>query len=198
MTITIRLLFNYATIFLVTSLLLSNTCNDHTRTVTNPQLTAAHTQLKDTNNTQENPFRKLIGNWSLKEGIWESSYGGKYSRSSDTSRLFIAKSPTNQSLLWDYNLVFAKGVIMWTFNKSKEEVYHLSSNSNGPMAQGSGSISANGDVNLKLSFDGECKTCYRIYRYKFITDDEISFRANYYKDGKETGDFYGATFVKKN
>lgn len=157
-----------------------------------------HIQLIETNATQENPFRKFVGIWGMKEGIWESSFGGKYSKTIDTSFVFIAKSPTNQSLLWNYNLFPAKGVILWTFSNTKKEVYHLSANSHGPMAQGTGTINANGDANLKLYFDEDCATCYRMYRYKFISDDEVYFRASYYKDDKETGDFYGGTFVRRS
>lgn len=192
-----RLLFNFALIFLLSMLLLSNTYPTNPQTVAISDPTILATPLNDTNAPQ-NPFRKFIGNWGMKEGIWESSYGGQYSKSIDTSRLFIAKSPTNLSLLWDYNLVSAKGVILWTFNNTKKEVYHLSANSFGPMAQGAGTIDANGDVNLKLFFDGECATCYRMYRYKFISDNEIYFRVTYYKDDKETGDFYGGSYIRKS
>ena len=192
-----RLLFNYALCLLVTTALLSYNYRDNTQKATIPQLTMTHNQLNDTNATQENPFRKFIGNWGMKNGIWESSFGGKYSESIDTSRLFIAQSPTNQSLLWDYDLGSAKGVILWTFSGTNKEVYHLSANSYGPMAQGVGTINDNGDINLKLYFDGECPTCYRMYRYKFISSDEIYFRVTYYKDDKETGDFYGGTYVRK-
>jgi hypothetical protein len=160
--------------------------------------TITHLNLTTTADTIDNVFERYKGEWIMKGGIFETHFEGKYLKNIDSSRLLIARCPSNYSMIWDCNLGSSKVVILWTFNNSTKVVYHLSASSNGPMAQGMGTINSNGDVTLKLFHEGQCETCYRMYRYKFISADEIIFRATFYIDDKETGDYYGATLIRSN
>lgn len=184
-------LFIYVLLFL--------TANDNsklfcTKTEISPQLPSFSSNI----DTTENPFQKYLGEWEMKDGIFETNFKGEYNKNIGPKRSLVASSPTNNSVIWNEDMGDATAIILWAFDKTKKEVYHLSANSTYPMAHGTGTITSNSDIEVKLFFAGECETCYRMYRYKFISDNEFFFRATYYKDGKETGDYYGATLVKKN
>jgi hypothetical protein len=65
------------------------------------------------------------------------------------------------------------------------------------LASGKGQLKDNGDLDITLSYSDTCKTCNRIYSFRWKSEDELFFRATYYKDDKPTGDFCGATFIRK-
>ena len=76
-------------------------------------------------------------------------------------------------------------------------MYHLSSFGESRSGVGKGTVSENGDVALKVSFEGEPEGSYRLYTYKWLTDDEYELKSVQYNDkDKPTGGFYGGTFVR--
>lgn len=88
--------------------------------------------------------------------------------------------------------------IFWSYNPNTKEIHHLSSF--GTIRAGKGTINANGDVKLKLFFEGEPEGTYRIYNYKWINDDEYHMKSVQFSDTDiETGQFYEGVFrrIKK-
>lgn len=148
----------------------------------------------------QNPLEKFKGEWVLKDNIFESSTNGKYNADVNPNRTFIALAVnTNTSILWneDFDGGF-KVDIFWTYDIETKTVYHLSNTSTNGLASGKGPLQENGDLVIKLSYPDMCETCNRIYSFRWKSDNEFFFRATFYKDDKPTGDFYGATFFRKN
>jgi len=146
----------------------------------------------------QNPLEKFKGEWVLKDNIFESSTNGKYSADVNPNRTFIALAVnTNSSILWSEDFDGFKVDIFWTYDVETKTVYHLSNTSANGLATGKGPLKENGDLDIKLSYPDNCETCNRIYSFRWKSDNEFFFRATFYKDDKPTGDFYGATFIRK-
>ena len=144
-----------------------------------------------------NPFHKFFGEWTLKEDSWSHNWG------SGTEQIKIPNHYTMTQALNTNNSVLQvvdtppKGHILWVYNPIKKEVYHLSSFGTERSGTGKGSVSENGDVTLKVSFQGEEEGSYRIYNYRWINRDEYELRSvQYNSDGKPTGLFYSGVFVR--
>ena len=148
--------------------------------------------------TTQYPLQKFKGEWTLKDNIFESSNEGVYKADVNVNRTFIAKAVnTSTSLLWDQDFDGFKVDIFWTYDIETKTVYHLSNTDNNRMASGKGPIAEHGDMDLTLYYPDMCETCTRVYSFRWKSDDEFFFRANFYQDGKPTEDFYGATFLRK-
>lgn len=149
--------------------------------------------------TPQNPLEKFKGEWLLKDNIFESSTNGKYNAEVNPNRTFIALPVnTNTSILWNED--FGGGFkvdIFWTYDIETKTVYHLSNTSSNGLASGKGPLKDNGDLDIKLTYPDMCKTCYRVYSFRWKSDNEIFFRATFFQDDKLTGDYYGATFIRK-
>ena len=104
---------------------------------------------------------------------------------------------TNTSVLWNQDFDGFKVDIFWTYDIETKTVYHLSNTSNNGMAHGKGPIAENGDMDLPLIYPDACETCIRLYSFRWKSENEFDFRATFYKDDKPTGDYYGATFLRK-
>jgi len=148
--------------------------------------------------THQNPFEKFKGEWLLKDNIFESSTNGKYSSDVNPNRTFIAMAVnTNSSILWSEDFDGFKVDIFWTYDLETKTVYHLSNTSSNGLASGKGMLKENGDLDIKLIYPDACETCIRLYSFRWKSANEFFFRATFYKDDKPTGDFYGATFIRK-
>lgn len=148
--------------------------------------------------TQKNPFIKFIGEWTLKNDDWTHNWGG------DTETIKIPNHHTiNQEINTNHSLLSIidgpepNGHIFWTYNPNTKEVHHLSSFGSIRIGKGSGTINDNGDVTLKLQFEGEQEGTYRIYNYKWINNDEYHMTSVQYNGNNETtGLFYEGFFIR--
>ena len=148
--------------------------------------------------TSQIPLEKFIGKWTLKDNIFESSNNGVYKADVNPNRTFIAmKVNTNTSLLWNQDFDGFKVDIFWSYDIESKTVYHLSNTVNNGLASGQGPLAENGDMDLTLIYPDACKTCTRVYSFRWKSDDEFFFRATFYQDNQPTGDFYGATFLRE-
>jgi ketosteroid isomerase-like protein len=148
--------------------------------------------------TQQNPFKKFIGEWTLKNDDWTHNWGG------DTETIKIPNHHTvNQEINTNHSLLSIidgpepNGHIFWTYNSNTKEVHHLSSFGSIRIGNGSGTINDKGDVTLKLQFEGEQEGTYRIYNYKWINNDEYHMKSVQYNENDElTGLFYEGVFIR--
>jgi hypothetical protein len=156
-----------------------------------PASPAANTQLV-------NAFEKFAGEWTLKDDAWSHNWGG----ASETIKI-----PDHHSTCRPINTANSvlcvvdtppKGHILWAFNPVKKQVQHLSSFGELRIGVGQGSLNDKGDLQLKVSFEGEAPGTYRIYHYVWINADEYDMRSvQYDASGRETGLFYGGRFIRR-
>lgn len=147
-----------------------------------------------------NPFQKFIGEWTLKNDDWSHNWGN------GTENIKIKKHHTLCKALNTGNSLLAvidgpppHGHIFWTYNPIKKEVQHLSSFGESRIGVGKGTVNENGDVTLKISFEGEGEGTYRIYNYKWVSENEYEMKSvQYDSQDQPTGFFYGGTFVRMN
>ncbi|MEM6378887.1 MAG: nuclear transport factor 2 family protein, partial [Bacteroidota bacterium] len=89
------------------------------------------------------------------------------------------------------------GQIYWSYNPNTKEVQHLSSFGEIRAGKGSGTVNEQGDVQLKLVFEGEPKGTYRIYNYRWLDGDTYHMKSvQFGENDKPTGLFYEGTFVR--
>jgi ketosteroid isomerase-like protein len=64
---------------------------------------------------------------------------------------------------------------------------------------GKGEFYGQGNLRLKVSFEGEAHGTYRIYTYEWVSSSEYALLSKQYdQDGKPTGLFYKGNFVRVN
>lgn len=150
--------------------------------------------------TKQNPFKKFIGEWTLKNDNWTHNWGGKTETIKIPNHHTISQEiNTNNSLVSIIDGPEPNGHIFWSFNPNTKEIFHLSSFGTIRAGNGIGTINNNGDVNLKLYFEGEPKGTYRIYDYKWLNDNEYHMKSiQYNEDNKPTGLFYEGYFIRIN
>jgi len=89
-----------------------------------------------------------------------------------------------------------KGHILWTYDYHKNTVHHLSHFGNSRNGVGSGTLNDKENLTTKVSFQGEPENSYRIYVYKWISENEYSMISRQYNlDDKATGNWYGGLFI---
>jgi hypothetical protein len=98
------------------------------------------------------------------------------------------------AVFYGARILMASKLIFSGLTTLKQTIYHLSNTSSNGEA---GAGKDNGDLDIKLSYPDMCETCNRLYSFRWKSDNEFFFRATFYKDDKPTGDFYGATFIRK-
>ena len=153
---------------------------------------------RNSHDTSENPFGKFIGEWTLKNDSWTHNWGG------DTETIKIPKHHTvsrqlntNNSLLSIIDGPEPNGHIFWSYNPETKEVFHLSSFGAIRAGNGKGTVNENGDLKLKLFFEGEPDDTYRIYNYKWVNANEYHMKSiQYDKNDEPTGLFYEGIFVR--
>jgi len=146
----------------------------------------------------KNPFRKFIGEWTLKDENWSQNWGGKDEHIKILNHHTICRAiNTDNSLLAIIDGAPPHGHIFWSYNPIKNEVDHLSSFGTTRAGVGKGTVNENGDVFLKISFADEAAGTYRRYSYKWIAENEYELKSvQYDANDKPTGFFYGGTFIR--
>ncbi len=146
----------------------------------------------------KNPFRKFIGEWTLKNDSWTHNWGG------ETETISIPKHHTVSAQINTANTLFSiidgpepNGHIFWSYNPVTKLISHLSSFGESRAGVGEGSMNKNGDVTLKIVFEGEPKGTYRIYNYRWVNKDEYQMKSvQYDTNDQPTGLFYEGIFVR--
>ena len=146
----------------------------------------------------ENPFQKFLGEWTLKNNNWSQNWGyGTENIKIEKHHTISSEINTKNSLISIVDGPEPNGHIFWTYNPMTKEVGHLSSFGDLRYGKGTGTIDENGNLQLKVSFEGEAKGTYRIYNYTWNNDDEYILKSvQYDQDDKPTGLFYRGTFVR--
>lgn len=146
----------------------------------------------------ENPFKKFVGKWTLKNDLWEQGDGrDAIEQLKIPGHTTICKEiNTDTSLLCTIEATSAKGHILWGYDHQSEKIHHLSSFLPFRNGVGEGTVSDNGNIQIKISF-GEPEGSYRVYNYTWINDDEYILESNQYdKNDQSTGNFYGGIFTR--
>ena len=146
----------------------------------------------------ENPFSKFIGEWVLKDDKWSQNWGGQ------TEHIKILKHHTVSAGINTKNSLISvidgpepNGHIFWSYNPNTKEVHHLSSFGDIRAGNGKGIIDENGNVSLKLFFEGEPKGTYRKYNYIWLSKDEYELKSvQFDANDNPTGLFYGGNFIR--
>lgn len=146
----------------------------------------------------KNPFNKFIGEWTLKDDNWSQNWGqGDEHIKIPNHHTICRELNTDNSLLAVIDGTPPYGHIFWSYNPVKKEVDHLSSFGTTRAGVGKGTVNENGDVSLKISFADEPEGTYRLYTYKWISENEYDLKSiQYDAKGKPTGNFYGGTFIR--
>ncbi len=153
---------------------------------------------RDLSETSNNPFKKYIGEWTLKNDDWTQDWGyGIDSIKIPGHHTITQQLNTDNSLLSIIDGPEPNGHIFWSYNPNTGEVYHLSSFGTIRAGNGQGTVNGNGDVQLKIKFEGEPEDTYRIYNYRWINEDEYHMKSvQFREDDQPTGLFYEGTFVR--
>ena len=153
---------------------------------------------RNTENFSKNPFGRFIGEWKLKDDNWTHNWGNGTETIKIPGHHTISKEiNTDNSLLSIIDGPEPNGHIFWSYNPNTKEVFHLSSFGTVRAGIGKGTVSENGDIKLKLIFEGEPLETYRIYDYKWINDNEYHMKSvQFDHNDKPTGLFYEGTFVR--
>lgn len=146
----------------------------------------------------QNPFNKFIGEWTLKDDNWAQNWGQADEHIKIPHHHTVCRElNTKNSLLAVIDGTPPYGHIFWSYNPVKKEVNHLSSFGTNRAGVGKGTVSENGDVSLKISFSDEAGGTYRLYTYKWISENEYELKSiQYDANDKPTGLFYGGTFIR--
>ncbi|MEM9984478.1 MAG: nuclear transport factor 2 family protein [Bacteroidota bacterium] len=146
----------------------------------------------------QNPFAKFVGEWTLEGDQWTQNWGGE----TETIRIpghhtVSTAINTDNSLLSIIDGPEPNGHIFWSYNPNTGEVSHLSSFGRIRAGKGGGTVSEQGDLRLKLEFEGEPAGTYRIYTYQWMGENAYHMKSvQYAADGEATGLFYEGTFVR--
>jgi hypothetical protein len=145
-----------------------------------------------------NPFGKFVGEWTLKDDSWTQNWGQGTEHLKIPHHHTVCQAlNTDNSLLAVVDGPAPVGHIFWAYNPVTKEVRHLSSFGSSRIGVGQGNVNENGDVTLKVSFEGEPPGTYRIYIYRWISVDEYELSSTQYdRADKPTGGFYGGEFVR--
>lgn len=146
----------------------------------------------------QNPFRRFTGEWTLKDNRWSQNWGQGDQVITITGHHTVSK-PINtvNSILTVVDRPEPQGHISWAYNPAIKTVHHLSSFGTARTGVGEGTVSDSGDLRLKVSFSDEVPGTYRIYTYRWISDDEYELLSKQYDaQDKPTGLFYGGAFIR--
>ncbi|MEM9391095.1 MAG: nuclear transport factor 2 family protein [Bacteroidota bacterium] len=148
--------------------------------------------------TVKNPFGKFIGEWTLKNDDWTQNWGnGTETIKIPGHHTITRQLNTDNSLLSIIDGPEPNGHIFWSYNPKTGELGHLSSFGSIRSGKGKGKINEQGDVELKLTFEGETPGTYRIYNYQWINEDEYHMKSVQFSENDQpTGLFYEGYFVR--
>ncbi len=134
----------------------------------------------------------------MKDDLWVHNWGN----GTDTIR--IKNHHTVSTGVNTANSLFSiidgpepNGHIFWSYNPKTKAVHHLSSFGTIRAGVGQGSVNENGDLTLRIVFEGEPEDTYRIYNYTWRNADEYHMKSvQYDSNGAPTGLFYEGTFIR--
>ena len=146
----------------------------------------------------QNPFSKFFGEWTLKNNDWSQNWGY------GTENIKIPKHHTVSTGINTSNTLLSiidgpepNGQIFWSYNPVTKEVDHVSSFGTIRAGKGKGTVDSQGNLRLKLFFEGEAKGTYRIYTYTWINQDEYELKSvQFDQNDQPTGLFYGGNFIR--
>lgn len=156
--------------------------------------------IQDSIEISKNPFAKFIGEWTLEEDTWIQNWGGN----NDTIKIpghhtVSVKINTENSILSIIDGPEPNGHIFWSFNPNTKEVSHLSSFGSIRAGVGKGEFYGQGNLRLKVSFEGEAPGTYRIYTYEWRSDSAYALHSIQYDENDQpTGLFYKGNFIRIN
>ena len=169
-------------------------------TIVSAQKTSIEYELngRSVDNVSKNPFGKFIGEWTLKDDNWTHNWGNGTETIKILNHHTVSKEiNTDNSLLSIIDGPEPNGHIFWSYNPNTKEVFHLSSFGTIRAGNGKGTVDTNGNLELKLTFEGEPEGTYRIYNYKWVNENEYHMKSvQYGENDKPTGLFYEGTFVR--
>ncbi len=151
-----------------------------------------------TSDPSKNPFAKFIGEWTLKNDDWNQNWGGgKEAIKIPNHHTVCTSINTDLSLMSIIDGPQPNGHIFWSFDPKSQTFNHLSSFGTARSGVGGGTINKNGDLAIKVAFSDEAPGTYRLYSYKWISNNEYELMSIQYDEkDKATGLFYGGTFVR--
>ena len=158
----------------------------------------SNAEIQDSLTKSQNPFAPFIGEWALKDDTWMQNWGGQNDPIKIPGHHTVSSQiNTEHSLLSIVDGPEPNGHIFWTYNPNTKEVGHLSSFGTIRLGKGSGAFYGEGNLRLKVSFEGEAKGTYRIYTYEWISPDEYALNSvQYDAQDQATGLFYKGNFVR--
>lgn len=147
----------------------------------------------------ENPFKKFFGEWTLKDNKFQQVWDGKTIETLNIPNHHTECKAINteKSVLCVVNAGDFKGHILWTYDSDQNKVHHLSHFGSSRNGVGSGTLDSKGNLTTRVSFQGEPQGSYRIYEYKWVSENEYSMLSRQYDlKGEPTGNWYGGSFVR--
>ena len=158
----------------------------------------SNAEIQENPQVSKNPFAKFIGEWTLKNDTWVQNWGGE----TETIKIpnhhtRCVQINTDNSLLSIIDGPEPNGHIFWSYNPNTKKVGHLSSFGSIRAGTGEGEFYGEGNLRLKVSFEGEALGTYRIYTYEWVSPNEYKLHSTQYDENHfPTGLFYGGTFVR--
>ncbi len=149
----------------------------------------------------ENPFKKFIGEWKLKDDNWEyiDENLNKRITKIPNHNTTCKEINTNNSVLLIVDMGASHGSAFWNYDSDKKETNSLSSFSGNRTSTGKGTIDENGNIKSKVFFQGITDGRYRIYTYNWVSENEYVLKSiEYDKNDEPTGISYGGTFIRIN
>ena len=146
-----------------------------------------------------NPFARFFGEWTLKGDRFQQVWDGKTVETLSIPRHHTrcAAVNTDRSVLCVVNTPDLKGHILWTYDDARKQVHHLSHFGQARTGFGTGQLNDRSDLQLTLHFQDEPEGSYRIYDYRWVSNDEYAMMSRQFdRDGKPTGNWYGGSFIR--
>lgn len=154
-------------------------------------------------NRLPSPFQRYLGNWKFDQAGFSMVWDGKNVVTQKLAGQITECNPinTDRSILCivtnkrDAN--WTLGHMLWAYNSETEEISWLSHFYPDRIGVGTGSIDGQGNMRVKVSFQGEPNDTYRIYNWRWLTPDSYEMISKQYSsDGKLTGNWYGGVFKR--
>lgn len=145
-----------------------------------------------------NPFARFIGEWALKDDQWTQNWGGGTETIEIKGHHTVCrKINTDNSLLSIIDGPEPNGHIFWTYNPVTKTINHASSFGESRIGRGNGTINDRGDLSLTLTFEGEAPGTYRVYTYRWLSENEYEMTSvQMDQNDQPTGLHYGGNFVR--
>ncbi|MEM9386144.1 MAG: hypothetical protein AAGA68_13855 [Pseudomonadota bacterium] len=162
--------------------------------------TGAATAAAEAPGTPTFPFARFLGDWTLQDDRFLQVWDGKTLDTLTIPGHFTHCAPVNTH----YSVLCAvdaggglNGHILWVIGEDRRSVRHLSHFGDRRVGVGQGVLEENGDLTLTIRFEDEPAGTYRRYRYRWLDVDRYEMLSvQFDSDERETGNWYGGTFVR--